>query len=109
MRNPRSPPYVHKRGRPAALHLQVTAGVRVPHLRYNGLMTYTGVVKNGVIRLDEEAELPEGTVVRVEPLDEEKQAESLAAELMKLAGTAVDLPSDLAAQHDHYLHGQPKR
>ena len=29
--------------------------------------------------------------------------------LSELAGTAAGLPSDLAHNHDHYLHGSPKR
>ena len=29
--------------------------------------------------------------------------------LLELAGTAEGLPEDLAEQHDHYLHGTPKR
>jgi len=29
--------------------------------------------------------------------------------LLEVAGTADDLPSDLAVNHDHYLYGAPKR
>ncbi len=29
--------------------------------------------------------------------------------LAELSGTASGLPSDYAAQHDHYLHGKPRR
>jgi hypothetical protein len=29
--------------------------------------------------------------------------------LRSLAGTAQNLPGDLATNHDHYLHGTPKR
>lgn len=29
--------------------------------------------------------------------------------LLELAGTAEGLPPDFAEQHDHYLHGTPKR
>ena len=29
--------------------------------------------------------------------------------LLRHAGKAVGLPEDMAAQHDHYLHGTPKR
>jgi hypothetical protein len=28
---------------------------------------------------------------------------------MKYAGTAPGLPADMAEQHDHYIHGQPKK
>ena len=34
---------------------------------------------------------------------------SVWEELRALAGTATDLPPDLAANHDHYLHGTPRR
>ena len=33
----------------------------------------------------------------------------MAAVLMSLAGCMTDLPSDLARNHDHYIHGTPKR
>jgi hypothetical protein len=29
--------------------------------------------------------------------------------LLEVAGSAQGLPSDLARNHDHYLHGAPKR
>jgi hypothetical protein len=35
--------------------------------------------------------------------------DSLARCLLKFAGIADDLPSDLARNHDHYIHGHPKR
>ena len=34
---------------------------------------------------------------------------SLSEVLLCHAGKAVGLPEDMAAQHDHYLHGMPKR
>ena len=34
---------------------------------------------------------------------------SLGEILLRHAGKAVGLPEDMAAQHDHYLHGGPKR
>jgi hypothetical protein len=73
--------------------------------------TYTGEVRNGVIVLDEGMPLlPEGTRVRVEPAEARRELESLQELLLSLAGKAKGLPEeDLAQQHDHYLHGQPKR
>jgi hypothetical protein len=29
--------------------------------------------------------------------------------LLKHAGCLTDLPADMAEQHDHYIHGTPKR
>ncbi len=78
-------------------------------------MTYRGRVKDGIVVLDEPAQLPEGAEVRVElagggeepVLDESGQ--TLGEKLMKYAGTAVGLPPDAARNHDHYLYGAPKR
>ena len=73
-------------------------------------MTYRGHVKNGVVIFDEPANLPEGTEVRVEQVTQEAAEPPNWAEVFKdVAGKAKDLPSDLAANHDHYLHGAPKR
>ena len=53
--------------------------------------------------------LPDGTKVRVEPTELERDIDALRDLLLSVAGKAQGLPPDLAAQHDHYLHGQPKR
>ena len=66
-------------------------------------MTYRGTVKGGVVHLESDAKLPEGTEVRVEPL--ESASPQVFEKLAKLAGRAKDLPPDLARNHDHYLHG----
>ena len=73
-------------------------------------MTYRGHVRNGQILLDQSVVLPEGAEVRVEVASEPVQdGDELAAMLMRHAGKGHDLPTDLAAQHDHYAHGKPKR
>ena len=74
-------------------------------------MVYRGHVENGVVVLDEAASLPEGAKVRVEPEEpEELERElSLAERLKDVAGILKGLPADFAAQHDHYIHGTPKR
>ena len=72
--------------------------------------TYTGQVVNGVIVLDEGCPpLPEGMKVRVEPDGTNRELDALQQLLLDVAGKAQGLPEDLAEQHDHYLHGQPKR
>jgi hypothetical protein len=38
----------------------------------------------------------------------ETQTPTLADQFADVIGSAPDLPSDMAAQHDHYLHGSPK-
>ena len=81
-------------------------------------MTYRGRIANGVVVLEPGANLPEGaevsvvlakngapTTVEAEPTIGQK----LAALARSLEDQPCDLPTDLAAQHDHYLHGLPKR
>jgi hypothetical protein len=71
-------------------------------------MVYNGRVKGGVVVLDSDAELPDGTAVKVEPVHSTSRR-TLAEQLGDLIGSMPDLPTDMAAQHDHYLHGAPKR
>jgi hypothetical protein len=63
-----------------------------------------GVVKNGVIVLEDGSHLPEGTKVVVRSASDAP----LSEELMKLAGT-IHGPRDFARNHDHYIHGTKKR
>jgi hypothetical protein len=72
-------------------------------------MTLQGTVIDGRIVLDEPRELPNGTRVQVVVQERPAAASPLGEALLKLAGTAVGLPEDMAAQHDHYLHGTAKR
>jgi len=68
-------------------------------------MSFRGHVKNGVVVLDEAADLPEGAEVSVERLGRK----TLADRLRDVIGSVPDLPEDLAENHDHYVHGTPKR
>ncbi|MCG3199024.1 MAG: hypothetical protein GHCLOJNM_03532 [bacterium] len=78
-------------------------------------MTYRGHVENGVVILDEPAELPEGTEVEIAAVEApvkdntEKQIPTLAEQFKSWIGIANDLPSDSAANHDHYLYGTPRK
>jgi len=73
-------------------------------------MSYTGTIENGVVKLPPEARWPDGTKVRVEPLESGTDRRRLVDELRAIAASMPrDLPPDWAAQHDHYLHGTPKR
>ncbi len=69
-------------------------------------MEYQGTIKNGVVVLEPGSQLPEGTPVRVLTAE---PPPSLAEVSEEVAGKAVDLPSDLAKNHDHYLHGADRR
>jgi hypothetical protein len=70
-------------------------------------MVVMGIVKNGVAVPDEETPLPEGARVRIETVADGER--TLADRLANVIGIAEGLPPDLAENHDHYLHGQPKR
>ncbi len=79
-------------------------------------MRYLGHVKNGVIVLDGEMPIPDGTAVTVEALvapgsegEEDSQAPTLAELFAPFIGVIKDLPEDFAINHDHYIHGTPKK
>ena len=69
-------------------------------------MTYTGTVRNGVVVLPPDAKIADGTPVRVEPVDEPPTWGEVFKDLI---GSVEGLPPDMARNHDHYLHGAPKR
>ncbi len=74
--------------------------------------TYTAEVKNGVVVFDEGVPPPpEGARLRIEVVAETAgpRRRTLSERLASVVGRAEGLPTDLADQHDHYLHGQPKR
>lgn len=84
-------------------------------------MTYHGTVENGIIQIQGGLQLPEGAKVRIE-VEQKAEAHAAVAEgasqtiwqkLFELGRSVeaepCDLPADLAVNHDHYLHGQPKR
>lgn len=69
----------------------------------------TGVVKNGVVVLENGSQIPEGTRVEVIVPEAAEKKRTLRDRLLNLAGTVDDLPSDMARNHDHYIHGAPKK
>jgi hypothetical protein len=69
-------------------------------------MTFEGVVQNGTVVISSPAAIPEGTRVTVTILEAETPT---LLSLLEFAGKANDLPADMAEQHDHYIHGTPKR
>ena len=82
-------------------------------------MTYQGTVQNGVVVFDNGLSLPDGTVVTIviptenatpDATPEQPTIWQKLSELgRQVESEPCDLPSDLAANHDHYLHGLPKR
>jgi hypothetical protein len=80
-------------------------------------MTFRGQVRNGVVVFTEDPPLAEGTFVDVAPaagLDEAPPSEagqgpSWADVFGDVIGKAEGLPPDMARNHNHYIHGSPKR
>jgi hypothetical protein len=77
-------------------------------------MELNGTVTNGVVVLDGAATVPEGTRVRVTVPPLQARAVPPADEptmkwLLRYSGAIEDMPADFAEQHDHYIHGTPKR
>ena len=66
-------------------------------------MSFVGVVSKGTVVLPPDANLPDGTEVRVEPLP----AKPLSERLSDVIGIVPGSPPDLAENHDHYLYGTP--
>ena len=71
-------------------------------------MSFQGHIENGVVVFDEPTLLPEGAVVHVE-LAAAPARKTLAERFKNIIGTVHDLPADMADNHDHYLHGTPKK
>ena len=67
-------------------------------------MSFTGTVKDGVVVLPAGLKLPDGLEVQLTVPDSTSFAERYAAYI----GAADDLPSDLAENLDHYVHGHRK-
>jgi hypothetical protein len=75
---------------------------------YLPTVSYKGTVKNGVVILPRNARLRNGTAVKVTPVAD-RQADDFTDMLVSVSKKVRGLPRDLAAQHDHYLYGSPKR
>ncbi len=80
-------------------------------------MEIRGKVSHGVVILDKSDALPDGTVVRVEAVQEPaleeadppQEGKTLAERFRHLIGCIKDLPPDFARNHDHYLHGMQEK
>jgi hypothetical protein len=76
--------------------------------------TFKARSKNGKLVPQERVDLPDGQLfeVRIRPTGRSSKRKTalqrLAQDLAKCP-PASGLPRDLAAQHDHYLYGTPKR
>jgi hypothetical protein len=70
-------------------------------------VSFTGTVKDGVVVLPPGVELPDGLEVELTVPDAEA-GPSFAERYAAYIGAADDLPADLAANLDHYVHGHRK-
>jgi hypothetical protein len=78
-----------------------------PERWHHPVMSITATVENDTIKLPPGVHVPDGTPARVffDMVAEKTLAERYAG----LIGITDALPEDLAENHDHYLHGAPKR
>lgn len=75
-------------------------------------MTVLAKVHNHAIQLPPEVVVADGTEVQVvvpEAASASTQPASFFDTVRDLIGSIKDGPEDLAAEHDHYAHGAPKR
>ena len=71
-------------------------------------MSVTGTVKDGVVVLPPGVKLPDGLQVQLTIPDAAAAATSFAERYATFIGAADDLPSGLAQNLDHYVHGHRK-
>ena len=67
-------------------------------------MVYHGHIQNGLVIIDDQISLPDGTAVLVETVTPEK-GKSLAERFQDVIASVSDLPADMAENHDRYIHG----
>ena len=73
-------------------------------------MELYGTFENGVIVLDAGCELSQGERVEIlKVMDSEKPTSTLRARMRWMVGAISDLPPDFSREHDHYIHGTPRR
>ena len=71
-------------------------------------MSFEGTMLNGTVVFAEPTALPDGTVVEVVVKAPEKAKPTFLG-LMKFAGSIKNMPADFAEEHNHYIHGTPRR
>ena len=70
-------------------------------------MSITAIVENDTIKLPPGVHVPDGTSARI--IFETVARRTLAERYAGLIGITDALPEDMADNHDHYLHGAPKK
>jgi hypothetical protein len=72
-------------------------------------MEIEGTVQNGVVVLESESSLPEGTRVKVTAPESEPATPTHYDLFRDIIGQAEGLPEDFAKNHNHYIRGGPKQ
>ena len=107
MHSPDSAGVVHPRsvvsGQLAAARLALAV-----RSRYEIAVSYKGTVKNGVVVLPPEAQLPEGTSVEVIADEWRPEDDPFVAAVLKVAKPRPHWPKDYVRNLDHHLYGVSK-
>lgn len=73
-------------------------------------MVYFGRVNNGKVEVDPAVRLPEGAIVRIEPVNGSGSPPVTPDPFDSLGNDAVDVGvTDMSREHDHYASGSPKK
>jgi hypothetical protein len=86
----------------AALERPGTFSRRAYNMERDLTMVYQGTGKDGVVAPDSAASLADGTRVRIETIEQPQT--TLGDRLFRHVGVLDDLPSDMAQNHNHYIH-----
>jgi hypothetical protein len=71
-------------------------------------VSYKGTVKNGMVVLPPDAQLPDGLEVEVTPMKAREEDPPFLRALLQLAKPR-DWPADFALNHAHYAKAHPKK
>jgi hypothetical protein len=72
-------------------------------------MSYSGIVKNGVIVLPPDVKLKEGTEVSVEPIELTPEEDPFLAAVLATARPRPHWPKDYVKNHGFYVSGEPRK
>ena len=69
------------------------------------MLSFWEKVSKGTVILPPEATLPDGTEIRMEPVPSTRTLAQRLSDVITVRGG----PPDRAENHDHYIHGTPKK
>ncbi|MDZ4859328.1 MAG: hypothetical protein SGI88_10115 [Candidatus Hydrogenedentes bacterium] len=71
-------------------------------------MTYSGKIKDGVVVLPPDAQIPEGAEVKVQ-FEPAPEFDPFVDAARKVAKPRPHWPDDYVVNHGHYVSGEPKK